>query len=68
LTEGGFDSDDSKNASFNAEIGSAEDPGLRAEQQYSLDNASQAATAGMAGGAKAEGAGVYDALDAEKEA
>lgn len=34
ITEGGFDSDDSKNASFNAEIGGENDPGRAAENQF----------------------------------
>ncbi|KAL8829055.1 MAG: hypothetical protein Q9170_006328, partial [Blastenia crenularia] len=34
ITEGGFDSDDSKNASFNAEIGSKDDPGRAATEQF----------------------------------
>lgn len=34
ITEGGFDSDDSKNASFNSEIGGENDPGRAAENQF----------------------------------
>lgn len=36
ITEGGFDADDSKNASFNSDIGSKNDPGRAAEQGMRL--------------------------------
>lgn len=71
LKEGGFDSDDSKNASFNAEIGSAEDPSLRAEEKFSKENSGQAGASGMPGQGGAqdeESTGAYEALDAEREA
>ncbi|KAL8768002.1 MAG: hypothetical protein Q9209_005673 [Squamulea sp. 1 TL-2023] len=34
VTEGGFDSDNTKNASFESEIGSKDDPGRAAEEQF----------------------------------
>jgi hypothetical protein len=34
LTEGGFDNSASKNASFNSEIGSSQDPGRLAEKRF----------------------------------
>jgi hypothetical protein len=39
LTEGGFESDDSKNASFNQEIGTKNDPGRLAEEKMQRQNA-----------------------------
>jgi hypothetical protein len=39
LTEGGFESDDSKNASFNQEIGTENDPGRLAEEKMQRTNA-----------------------------
>jgi hypothetical protein len=39
LTEGGFESDDSKNASFNQEIGTENDPGRLAEEKMQRANA-----------------------------
>ncbi|CAL5871681.1 uncharacterized protein PFLUO_LOCUS5934 [Penicillium psychrofluorescens] len=36
LTEGGFESSDRNNASFNSEIGSKQDPGRAAEQKFQL--------------------------------
>ncbi|KAL8680213.1 MAG: hypothetical protein Q9186_003571 [Xanthomendoza sp. 1 TL-2023] len=44
ITEGGFESDDSKNASFTSEIGSENDPGRAAEEQF------QTTAQGAAGG------------------
>jgi len=39
LTEGGFESHDGKNASFNQEIGGKNDPGRLAEAKFAKDNA-----------------------------
>ena len=47
LTEGGFESDDGKNASFNSEIGSKDDPGRLAEEKFVRENADTADTGGM---------------------
>ncbi|KAL8684181.1 MAG: hypothetical protein Q9224_006541 [Gallowayella concinna] len=44
ITEGGFESDDSKNASFTSEIGSENDPGRAAEEQF--QTTAQAAAGG----------------------
>lgn len=65
ITEGGFDSDDSKNASFNAEIGSEDDPGRAAREQF------QTTAVGSAGGKGARQGeitndGQYDALETDQ--
>jgi hypothetical protein len=39
LTEGGFESDDERNASFTSEIGSENDPGRKAERAFERINA-----------------------------
>lgn len=39
LQEGGFDSDDRKNASFTADIGTENDPGRQAEKTFAALNA-----------------------------
>ena len=44
ITEGGFDADDSQNASFTAEVGSEEDPGRKAEGDF--QKMSQSASGG----------------------
>ena len=45
ITEGGFDSDPSNNASFNGEIGTENDPGRVAEQTF--QNTTQSASGGV---------------------
>ena len=45
ITEGGFDSDPSNNASFNNEIGTENDPGRAAEQTF--QNTTQSASGGV---------------------
>ena len=47
ITEGGFDSSDAKNASFNNEIGTKKDPGRLAEQKMFKENADGSASAGF---------------------
>jgi hypothetical protein len=47
LTEGGFESDDRKNASFNSEIGTKNDPGRLAEHKMQGENADAAGDAAM---------------------
>jgi hypothetical protein len=47
LTEGGFKSDDSKNASFNSEIGQRNDPGRLAELKFQRQNADTAGNAAL---------------------
>ncbi|KAI9845358.1 MAG: hypothetical protein M1838_001782 [Thelocarpon superellum] len=69
LTEGGFDSDDSKNASFNADIGSENDPGRLAEQKF--QRASAENTSDAAGGPRQKnvsGGMPYEALSSEQQA
>lgn len=44
LKEGGFESDDTKNVSFNSEIGSENDPGLAAERSFEMANATREKT------------------------
>lgn len=65
ITEGGFESDDTKNASFNAEIGSEDDPGRAATEQLQT----RAVTSAGAKGERQEkvtGDGQYDALDTDQ--
>lgn len=47
LTEGGFESNDAKNASFNSEIGGKNDPSRLAEQKMQRENAQSASDAGF---------------------
>ncbi|KAL9015950.1 MAG: hypothetical protein Q9185_006673 [Variospora sp. 1 TL-2023] len=65
ITEGGFESDDGKNASFTSEIGSKDDPGRAAEEQF------QTKAVGSAGakGPRQQGVtgdGQYDALETDQ--
>ncbi|KAL8971691.1 MAG: hypothetical protein Q9197_003147 [Variospora fuerteventurae] len=65
ITEGGFEPDDAKNASFTSEIGSKDDPGRAAEEQF------QTKAVGSAGakGPRQEGVtgdGQYDALETDQ--
>jgi len=62
LTEGGFDSDDSKNASWNGEIGTENDPGRVAENKFVGSNE---ASAGVQRGDGKVGGTQYGVLDAE---
>ncbi len=70
ITEGGFESHDSKNASFNADIGSQDDPGRVAELNLQRENAQPAGDAGTGPRQKrAENDGVgYEALKTDEEA
>jgi hypothetical protein len=71
LTEGGFDSDDRKNASFTSEIGSKDDPGRLAEEKFVRENADAADAAGMprlqggSGGSGGSSDNTYGVLDGE---
>ena len=69
LTEGGFEDDNGKNnASYNADVGSEDDPGRVAQQGFQKLNA---ATAGSSAGPQEQSIsreGTYDALGAENEA
>ncbi|ERF76899.1 hypothetical protein EPUS_02610 [Endocarpon pusillum Z07020] len=70
ITEGGFDSDDSKNASFNAEIGTENDPGRAAELKLQRENAETAGDAGSGSRQKGianDGVG-YETLKTDEEA
>ena len=65
ITEGGFDSDDSKNASFNSEIGSKNDPGRKAENDFR----SQTQTTSGAIGPRqygVQGGSTYGVLDTDQ--
>ncbi|KAL8714485.1 MAG: hypothetical protein Q9225_006571 [Loekoesia sp. 1 TL-2023] len=65
ITEGGFESDDSKNASFTADIGSKNDPGRAAEEQFQTS----AQTSAGGKGARQQGIsgdGQYDALETDQ--
>lgn len=65
ITEGGFDSDDSKNASFGAEIGSKEDPGRAATEQFQTSAQSSAGGKGPRQG-EVTADGQYDVLETEQ--
>ncbi|KAL9002628.1 MAG: hypothetical protein Q9188_004463 [Gyalolechia gomerana] len=65
ITEGGFDSDDSKNASFGAEIGSKDDPGRAATEQFQTTAQTSAGGKGARQG-KVTGDGQYDALETDQ--
>ncbi|KAK2625689.1 hypothetical protein QTJ16_005001 [Diplocarpon rosae] len=68
LTEGGFDSRDSKNASFNSEIGSRDDPGRLAEQKFQRDNAGASAVTGLPNEQGTAGNNTYDSLGGDTSA
>ncbi|KAI4123084.1 MAG: hypothetical protein LQ338_005455 [Usnochroma carphineum] len=65
ITEGGFEADDGKNVSFNAEIGSQDDPGRAATEQFQT---SAQTPAGPKGPRQAgiTGDGQYDALETDQ--
>ena len=62
VIEGGFDSDDSKNASFMSDIGSENDPGRLAEQKFARVNAAVDASAGIVPKPGGSDGGLYDSL------
>ena len=69
LTEGGFDSNDNKNASWNQDIGSKNDPGRLAEDKFEKQNAQAGFDAG--GGPRQKGVtgdNTYDALEDNSQA
>jgi len=68
LTEGGFDSNDSKNASFTTDIGSKNDPGRLAEQKFQRENMQNAGDAGFPRDQGAPGGTTYDALGGDTAA
>jgi len=68
LTEGGFESNDSKNASFNNEIGTKNDPGRLAEEKMQRANADVAGDAAMPRQQGITGDNEYDALGGDAPA
>lgn len=68
LTEGGFESNDRKNASFNQEIGTKNDPGRLAEQKFQRINADAAGDAGMPRQKGMTGDNEFDALGGDTRA
>jgi hypothetical protein len=68
LTEGGFESDDSKNASFNQEIGTKNDPGRLAELKMQRANAGGAGDAAIPRQKGVTGDNEYDALSGDAPA
>jgi hypothetical protein len=65
LTEGGFESNDSKNASFSQEIGTKNDPGRLAEQKMQRANADAAGDAAMPRQQGMTGDNEFDGLDGD---
>jgi len=68
LTEGGFESDDSKNASFTSDIGTENDPGRLAEERMLRENADPAGDAAMPRQQGLSGVNEYDALGGDTPA
>lgn len=68
LTEGGFESNDRNNASFNSEIGTKNDPGRAAELNFQRANADAAGDAGFPRQKGVSGDTPYDSLDNDIEA
>ena len=68
LTEGGFESNDSKNASFNQEIGTKNDPGRLAEEKMFRANADTGGDAAMPRQKGTTGDNEYDALGGDTPA
>ena len=68
LTEGGFESNDKKNASFTSDIGTKNDPGRLAEEKYQMANADAAESAGMPRQEGGIGDNTYTALDRNTKA
>ncbi|KAK6597844.1 hypothetical protein H4I96_08796 [Botrytis cinerea] len=68
LTEGGFESNDAKNASFTSEIGSKNDPSRLAEQKMQRENAQSANDAGFPRDKNTTGGTPYDALGGDTAA
>lgn len=68
LTEGGFSDGDVKNASFNNEIGTKNDPGRLAEEKFQRQNADAAGDAGMPRQEGVTGENTYDSLGGDTSA
>lgn len=65
ITEGGFDSDDSKNASFTSDIGDKNDPGRAAEEQFQTTTQTSAGGKGQPQSGLTKD-GQYDALETDQ--
>ncbi|KAL8725141.1 MAG: hypothetical protein Q9166_007545 [cf. Caloplaca sp. 2 TL-2023] len=65
ITEGGFDSDDSKNASFTSDIGDKNDPGRGAEEQFQTTAQTSAGGKGQQQSGLTKD-GQYDALKTDQ--
>jgi hypothetical protein len=68
LKEGGFTSNDRKNASFNSEIGSKNDPGRLAELKMQRENANAAITTGLPTQKGGLGENSYETLERNESA
>ncbi|TVY31112.1 hypothetical protein LHYA1_G000052 [Lachnellula hyalina] len=68
LTEGGFESNDSKNASWSQDIGGKNDPGRLAEQKFERQNAGAGPDAGHPRQKGVSGDNTYDALGGDTQA
>ena len=68
LTEGGFESNDSKNASWNQDIGGKNDPGRLAEDKFERQNAEVGFDAGQPRQKGVTGDNNYDALGGDTQA
>jgi hypothetical protein len=68
LTEGGFESNDGNNASFNSDIGTKNDPGRAAEANFQRANAGSGGGSSMPKQKVLTGDTPYDALDHDTEA
>jgi hypothetical protein len=68
LTEGEFDSNDSKDASFNNEIGTKMDPGRLAEQKMMRENADAARDAAVPRQKGVSADNNFDVLDGDTSA
>ena len=68
LAEGGFESNDRNNASFNSDIGTKNDPGRAAELKFQRANADAAGDAAQPREKGITGDTPYDALDRDESA
>ena len=68
LSEGGFESNDDKNASFTTDIGGKDDPGRLAEEKFQRQNANATDIAGVPGQQNVPGDNTYDVLGDETSA
>jgi hypothetical protein len=68
IREGGFESNDAKNASFNADIGSNEDPGREAINQFQRQNAHSAHDSARAHEKQANAQTPYEHLQHDQRA